>query len=203
MEGLLRDAVALLLSPGKVAEVRALADKHTHSGYFSDLNALIRAVEPLDTDTSVIGTYVSLNDVTRRSSQGGQTGSRCACPATTQPRATRISCGDAGFPSTSTRSARAECQVLDEEHGLALAKAGEIAAWLASLGFPGPVTGDSGNGGRPLRMNLPNNEPATLLVRGCLAALDVLFSDRPGERGYGKLQRLPYLETLRHGVAQR
>ena len=63
MEGLLRDAVALLLSPGKVAEVRALADKHTHSGYFSDLNALIRAVEPLDTDTSVIGTYVSLNDV--------------------------------------------------------------------------------------------------------------------------------------------
>ena len=41
-----------------------------------------------------------------------------------------------------------------------------------------PVTGDSGNGAHLLyRIDLPNDEPATLLVRGCLAALDVLFSD--------------------------
>ena len=178
MEGLLRDAVALLLSPGKVAEVRALADKHTHSGYFSDLNALIRAVEPLDTDTSVIGTYVSLNDVN---------------PALLARRANRIkmrlsrhdaTTGDADIlrrrwlPIDIDPKRPSGVSSTDEEHGLALAKAGEIAAWLASLGFPAPVTGDSGNGAHLLyRIDLPNDEPATLLVRGCLAALDVLFSD--------------------------
>ena len=63
MDGLLRDAVSLLAGPGQVIEVRALADQYTHSGYFSDRDALIRAVEPLDADNSVHGIYVTLNEV--------------------------------------------------------------------------------------------------------------------------------------------
>ena len=178
MDGLLRDAVSFLAAPGKIAEVRALADQHTHSGYFSDPDALIRAVEPLDTDTSVLGIYVTLNEVNpallarranrikmRLSRKDATTGDadilrRCWLPIDIDPKR------PSGVSST------------DEEHGLALAKADEIAAWLASLGFPEPISGDSGNGAHLLyRIDLANDEPATALVKGCLAALDTLFSD--------------------------
>ena len=178
MEGLLRDAAALLLAPGNVVEVRALADQHTHSGYFSDRKALIRAVEPLDTDTSVLGIYVTLNEVN---------------PALLARRANRIklrlcrkdaTTGDADIlrrrwlPIDIDPKRPSGVSSTDEEHDLALAKAGEIAAWLASLGFPEPITGDSGNGAHLLyRIDLANDEAATLLVKGCLAALDALFSD--------------------------
>ena len=178
MDGLLRDAVALLLSPGKVVEVRALADQHTHSGYFSDPESLIRAVEPLDTDTSVLGIYVTLNEVN---------------PVLLARRANRIkmrlcrkdaTTGDADIlrrrwlPIDIDPKRPSGVSSTDEEHGLALAKADEIATWLASLGFPDPITGDSGNGAHLLyRIDLANDELATTLVKGCLAALDTLFSD--------------------------
>ena len=178
MDGLLRDAVSLLVPPGKVVEVRALADQYTHSGYFSNPEALIRAVEPLDTDTSVLGIYVSLNEVN---------------PALLARRANRIkirlSRHDATTGDADIRKRRwlpididpkrpSGVSSTDEEHDLALAKAGEIAAWLASLGFPVPITGDSGNGAHLLyRIDLANDEPATALVKGCLAALDAFFSD--------------------------
>lgn len=178
MEGLLSDAAALLLSPGKVVEVRALADQHTHSGYFSDPKALIRAVEPLDTDTSVLGIYVTLNELN---------------PALLARRANRIkmrlsrkdsTTGDADIrkrrwlPIDIDPKRPSGVSSTDEEHNLALAKAAEIAAWLASLGFPEPITGDSGNGAHLLyRIDLANDEAATILVKGCLAALDALFSD--------------------------
>jgi hypothetical protein len=178
VEGLLSDAAALLLSPGKVVEVRALADQHTHSGYFSDPKALIRAVEPLDTDTSVLGIYVTLNELN---------------PALLARRANRIkmrlsrkdsTTGDADIrkrrwlPIDIDPKRPSGVSSTDEEHNLALAKAAEIAAWLASLGFPEPITGDSGNGAHLLyRIDLANDEAATILVKGCLAALDALFSD--------------------------
>ena len=63
MDGLLRDAVARIAGPGQVIEVRALTDQFTHSGYFSDFDALVRSVEPLDADGSVHGIYVTLNEV--------------------------------------------------------------------------------------------------------------------------------------------
>ncbi len=178
MDGLLRDAVSLLFAPGKVTEVRALADQYTHSGYFSDPEALVRAVEPLDTDTSVLGIYITLNEVN---------------PALLSRRANRIkmrlcrkdaTTGDADIlrrcwlPIDIDPKRPSGVSSTDEEHGLALAKADEIAAWLTSLGFPDPITGDSGNGAHLLyRIDLANDEPATLLVKGCLAALDTLFSD--------------------------
>jgi len=178
MDGLLRDAVSLLIAPGQVAEVRALSDQHTHSGYFSDPEALIRAVEPLDADTSVLGIYVTLNVVN---------------PALLSRRANRIkmrlsrhdaTTGDADIlrrrflPIDIDPKRPSGVSSTNEEHSLALAKAGEIAGWLASLGFPEPVKGDSGNGAHLLyRIDLANDEPSTALVKGCLATLDALFSD--------------------------
>jgi hypothetical protein len=178
MDGLLPDAVSLFVAPGQVAEVRALSDQHTHSGYFSDPEALVRAVEPLDADRSVLGIYITLNPVN---------------PALLSRRANRIKMRLSRHDATTSDADIVRRRWLpididpkrpsgvsstDEEHSLALAKAEEIAGWLASLGFPEPVKGDSGNGAHLLyRIDLANDEPATALVKGCLATLDTLFSD--------------------------
>ena len=177
MVGLLRDAVSRITCDG-VTEVRALADQHTHSGYFSDPEALVRAVEPLDADPSVLGIYLTLNEVN---------------PALLSRRANRIkmrlgrkdaTTGDADIlrrrwlPIDIDPDRPSGVSGTDEEHAQALAMAGRIAAWLASAGFPEPVMADSGNGAHLLyRIDLPNDADATGLVKACLATLDLLFSN--------------------------
>jgi len=178
VDGLLRDAVSHLAGPGQVIEVRALTDQFTHSGYFSDPAALVRAVEPLDADSSVHGIYVTLNEVN---------------PALLSRRANRIKMRLGKKDSTTSDADILRRRWLpvdidplrpsgvsstDEEHGLAQAKADEVARWLAGLGFPDPVRADSGNGAHLLyRIDLPNDEAALALVKGCLTTLDALFSD--------------------------
>ena len=178
MDGLLRDAVARLAGPGQVVEVRALTDQYTHSGYFSDPAALVRVVEPLDADSSVHGIYVTLNEVN---------------PALLSRRANRIKMRLGKKDNTTSDADVLRRRWLpididplrpsgvsstDEEHGLALAKAEEVAHWLAGLGLPDPVRADSGNGAHLLyRIDLPNDDAALALVKGCLATLDALFSD--------------------------
>ena len=139
MDGLLRDTVARIAGPGQVVEVRALTDQYTHSGYFSDRDALIRAVEPLDTDSSVLGIYVTLNEVN---------------PALLSRRANRIKMRLGKKDNTTSDADILRRRWLpididplrpsgvsstDEEHGLALAKSEEVARWLAGLGFSEPV----------------------------------------------------------------
>ena len=178
MDGLLRDAIARIAGPGQVVEVRALTDQYTHSGYFSDRDALIRSVEPLDTDSSVHGIYVTLNEVN---------------PALLSRRANRIKMRLGKKDSTTSDAdilrrrwmpididplRPSGVSSTDEEHRLALAKAEEIALWISGLGFPDPVRADSGNGAHLLyRIDLPNDEAATALVKACLTTLDALFSE--------------------------
>ena len=178
MDGLLRDAIARIAGPGQVVEVRALTDQNTHSGYFNDLDALARSVEPLDADNSVHGIYVTLNEVN---------------PALLSRRANRIKTRLGKKDSTTSDADILRRRWLpididplrpsgvsstDEEHTLALAKAEEVACWIAGFGFPEPIKADSGNGAHLLyRIDLPNDEAATALVKSCLATLDALFSD--------------------------
>src|SRR5690606_7071874 len=66
----------------------------------------------------------------------------------------------------------------DAEHAAALAMAERIAGYLAEQGFPAPILADSGNGAHLLyRIDLPNDEAATEIVRSTLATLDALFSN--------------------------
>ncbi len=178
MDGQLRDAVALLAGAGQVVEVRALADLNTHSGYFNDYEALVRQVEALGTDSTIQGIYITLNEVN---------------PALFSRRANRIkmrlgkkdsSTGDADIlrrrwlPIDIDPLRPSGVSSTDEEHTLALNKAEEIARWIAGLGFPEPIRADSGNGAHLLyRIDLPNDESATTLVKACLTTLDTLFSD--------------------------
>ncbi|WP_214083946.1 hypothetical protein [Methanoculleus sp.] len=174
----IRSAVTVLAPDGGVVEVRALADGVTHSGYFDDYESLARAVEALDADPSVAGIYVTLNAVN---------------PALFARRANRIkmrlSRKDATtadvdilrrswFPVDIDPVRPSGVSSTDVEHDAALAAAERIAAYLAEQGFPDPVRADSGNGAHLLyRVDLPNDEAATEVVKGALATLDTLFSN--------------------------
>jgi len=66
----------------------------------------------------------------------------------------------------------------ENEHELALTKAAEVKAHLIGLGWPEPISGDSGNGAHLLfTIRLPNDEESTKLIQGVLEALDLTFSD--------------------------
>lgn len=179
MDDSLHQAVALLISPGQVVEVRALTDQFIHSGYFNDRDELARQVAALDTDPGVQGIYFTLNEVN---------------PALLSRRANRIKMRLGKKDATTSDADILRRQWLpididpvrpsgvsssDEEHGLALDKAGTIAAWLGEMGFPDPVMADSGNGAHLLyRIDLPNDEASSALVKRCLEILDAMFSDR-------------------------
>jgi len=171
-------AIDVLAEPGQVVEIRALADNATHSGYFTDHAACARFAEAIDADPCVHGMYVTLNVVN---------------PALLARRANRIkmhlsrsdaTTGDADIirrrwlPIDIDPVRPSGVSSTDAEHGLAMAKADEIAAWLAGLGFPEPVRGDSGNGAHLMyRIDLANDEQSTQLVKAVLCTLDALFSD--------------------------
>ena len=166
------------LSMGGVVEVRALADGATHSGYFDDYTLLAEQVEALDADPAVAGIYVTLNAVN---------------PALLARRANRIkmrlsrkdaTTGDADIlrrrwlPVDIDPVRPSGVSSTEEEHNAALAAAERIAAYLKEQGFPAPIQADSGNGAHLLyRVDLPNDEAATALVKNCLATLDALFSN--------------------------
>jgi hypothetical protein len=66
----------------------------------------------------------------------------------------------------------------DEEHEMALTRAREVALWLGILGFPTPILADSGNGAHLLEaIDLPNAPESTALIKRCLEALALRFSD--------------------------
>lgn len=66
----------------------------------------------------------------------------------------------------------------NSEHDTALERARKISTWLAEQGFPDPIIADSGNRANLLyRIDLPNDDEATGLVRSCLTILDALYSD--------------------------
>ena len=171
-------AISILAEPGQVVELRALADTAIHSGYFNDYAACARFAEVLDCDPSVHGCYVTLNMVN---------------PALLARRANRIKMHLSRSDTTTSDADILRRRWLpididpvrpsgvsstDAEHELARAKAEEIAGWLSQFGFPEPVTGDSGNGAHLLyRIDLPNDELSTKLVKSVLGILDLLFSD--------------------------
>ncbi|GAB6284600.1 MAG: hypothetical protein STSR0009_08000 [Methanoregula sp.] len=177
MTGTTGNTLTVLSGPGQVVEVRVLAENGTDSGYFTDYEALARQVDVLDCDPSVHGCYITLNEVN---------------PALLARRANRIkihlrrdaTTSDADIirrrwlPIDIDPVRPSGVSSTDAEHGLALAKADEIAAWLSGIGFPEPVRGDSGNGAHLLyRIDLPNDEHSTKLMKAVLSTLDALFSD--------------------------
>ncbi len=168
------DAARLMLEPGSVAELRILnTNKKTVSGYFDDFDKLAAAAA--EWDGKAPGVYVTLNavnpDLLARSSNHLTEWARFTTSDTDilRRRWLPIDCDPvraSGISST------------EEEHDAAIARAREIGRWLGKQGWQRPVWADSGNGGHLLyRIDLPNDSESTDLIRRCLEALDLRFSD--------------------------
>jgi P4 family phage/plasmid primase-like protien len=66
----------------------------------------------------------------------------------------------------------------DAEHEAAIARARDVRDFLRSLGWPDPILASSGNGAHLLyRIDLPNDQESTTLVKGILESLATRFSD--------------------------
>ena len=173
----IRRGLAVLVAPGQVFEVRSWTGDRISSGYFDDLDAAEKAITALDA-ANPDGIYLTPNPV---------------LPDLLARRANRIK-----GPLAKKDSSTSDGDILgrrwflididparpsgvsssEEEHQAALERAAGIAAALGEMGWPAPVAGDSGNGAHLLyRVDLPNDEKVTAVIKAALVALDGLFSD--------------------------
>jgi AAA domain len=175
-------AIGALFKPGDVIEIRALqvgrtAEKSgvTYSGYFNfeSRDAIAKALAKVD--GSAEGVYVVLNRfnpalLARANNRLQARPKYTTSDADITERVwLYIDCDPvrpAGISST------------DAEHEAALARAGQIRAFLTSCRWPEPIYCDSGNGGHLLyRLPVLDLANAGELVKRCLKVLNKRFSD--------------------------
>jgi hypothetical protein len=163
-------AVGLLVAPGTVVELRAPKTRHgTQSGYFDDPRALVAAATELS--GTVPGVYLTLNPARR--ALLARAANRVARHATTTTGDGDIE-ARRWLPLDFDPKRPAGIGSTDAEHAAALATATATRDWLVDFGFPAGslLLNDSGNGGHVLaRIDLPNDEASTRLVRRCIDAV--------------------------------
>ena len=179
----IRRALTILIEPGQVIELRALNAttrqspkyRYTASGYFNDVEALIKAAGDI---TSATGIYITLNPckrglitracnrirtadymrIDKRTTSDGEILRYRWLPVDIDP------VRQDGNDSSS-----------DVEHDAALAR--HIHQTLQTDHWPSAVLADSGNGAHILyRMDLENTAESTDLIKRTLAQLDARFS---------------------------
>lgn len=170
----LLDAARMVLEPGSVAELRILNTRRgTVSGYFDDFDKLAEAAG--EWDGKAPGIYVTLNPVNpdllaRSSNHLTEYAKHTTSDADVLRRRWLPIDFDPVRPSGISST--------DAEHEAAKERAKQAGEWLKGQGWPKPVWADSGNGGHLLyRIDLPNDQASTALVKRCLEALDLRFSD--------------------------
>jgi hypothetical protein len=171
-------ACGLIFEPGQVTELRALeatvgGDRfaQTYSGYFNDWDKLATAAAAIQTAGNI---YIIPNPVNPGllARRVNKIGPAKKSPLTSDKDIVRrrwllIDCDPirpAGIAST------------DAEHKAAIDRAHAVAEYLRSRGWPGPIVGDSGNGGHLMyRIDEPDADDG--LIEKCLAALQDLAGD--------------------------
>jgi hypothetical protein len=169
--------------PGEVTEVRILnagGFLHTVSGYFDNIEDFTKTVSDMAADTNhpVPAIYFMPNPVSKALL------ARAANKV--KPRAKNTT-SDADIAALHwllidvDAERPAGISSTDEEHDAAISKATEIREFLIDeRGWPAGafVLADSGNGGHlNIKIDLLNLPENVALIRGCLKALDFLFSD--------------------------
>jgi P4 family phage/plasmid primase-like protien len=161
---------------GAVAELRVVkAGKwRTISGYFDDVEKLASAVT--QNDGKGPGVYITLNPVDPALLARAANRAKPYAQATTtdrdiQRRRWLLIDLDPERPSGISST--------DTEHDAAIGRSHVVRDWLRRDGWPDPALIDSGNGAHLLyRIDLPNDDAATELIRGCLRALAVRHDDK-------------------------
>jgi len=168
-------ALRILSKPGQVVETRIITGEGIGSGYYDNPEKLADAAAILDTNSQIKGIYITLNEVNpallaRRANRVLMRLSKKDATTADQDITQRLWLPidiDPRRPSGVSSS--------DPEHEASLLKAGKIAAYLTSVGWPEPLIADSGNGAHLLyRISLPNDAQSRDCIKKCLESLDIL-----------------------------
>ena len=171
----IKKTISVMKPDGQLFEVRVIyGSAPALSGYFTDADTLIDNLRRINhRDCNV---YITLNQINK------------ACYSRTQRNEFYKS------PKTSTKDNEIDgydwlmidldpdrvtgVSSSEEELAAAHALGNKIYLALKNLGFEKPICADSGNGVHLLyKISLNNNADMTALVKRCLQALDMLFSD--------------------------
>ncbi len=174
----IRRTLDLLAVPSGVVEIRALkipgrGKAYNAAGYFTDLDKAAEAAAALDARKAG-GVYVVLNEV--------NPALYARSPDQTTDYLDPLT-GDGDIirrrwlPLDFDPIRPAGISAAYNEHCNAEDVARKCWAWLSSLGWSSPILADSGNGAHLLyRIDLPNDEASTALVRDAIAAVAERFT---------------------------
>lgn len=168
-------ALQLIVAPGQVFELRApkpLQGGGVVAGYFNNIGQGAEAASRLDGKFQ--GVYVTLNPVD----------ATLLARATNKLKRSIATTADVDIarrrwlPIDLDPIRPSDVSSNEDEHAAAIERARRVRDWLTDQEWPAPVLADSGNGAHLLyRVDLPNSELATALVKNVLAALSARFSD--------------------------
>ncbi len=173
----IQEGIEALFLPGQVIELRIpKAGKYrTISGYFDDPTKLALAIAEWSGKDDIEGVYYTLNPVApallaRSANRAKRYAQLTTSDKDVVGRRWLLVDIDPSRPSGVSST--------DAEKKLAGRKARAVRAYLRELGWPDPLAADSGNGYHLLyRVDLPNDEQSTALVKSCLEALAAKFND--------------------------
>lgn len=172
----IRRTINVLKSDGELFEVRCLEanGRRVHSGYFRSAEMLIQQLQRLNSLDSNI--YFSLNNV-KHECYSREQRDKFVMNAKNTTNDNDIDGYDWLFIDLDPKRP-AGVSSSEEQLQKAKTRGNRVYTFMKNLGFNEPITALSGNGIHLLyRIHLANCEENNLLVKKCLCALDMFFSD--------------------------
>jgi hypothetical protein len=173
---IVRRTLRLAHPPGDVIEIRMpkAGKLRTISGYFDNIDAVVNALAPYTRQLAIPAVYFTLNPINPALlARAANVLKPYAEQTTADSDITRRVLFGLDFDP----SRPAGISASEAEHQAALVQADRCREWLAAIGWPDPIYGDSGNGAHLLyHIDLPNNDEARQLIQQVLAALDLFHS---------------------------
>ena len=166
--------LALLMQSDNVIEMRAPKTKWgTVSGYYDNLDSATAAVPQLNGQVPAV--YATINPV--HPDLLARAKNRLQRWAKEMTRDHEVLCRSLFLIDIDPRRP-AGISSTEREHAAALCCAEQCRDWLRQFGWPEPLFADSGNGAHLLyRIDLPNDSQSDELVRKCLQAVAIHFTD--------------------------
>ena len=168
----LRKAVSQLKPDRQLFEVRVIGDRKPMSGYFRDVETLIRAFDTVDLRNANV--YITLNKLNDALYSRQQADRLLVSKNTTADK--EVEAYDWFFVDLDPERP-AGISSTNEELKEAAELAQKVYVYLKGLGFEEPVRAFSGNGYHLLyKIALVKNEDNQRLIERCLKALSMMFS---------------------------
>lgn len=172
----IRKTFEILKQPNELLEVRVVNGKATFSGYFYEIDELLKCLQPFWI-TPTTNIYFVLNKIDEKYSIDREQVNTFVQNPKKMTTNNEIVGRDWVIVDVNPKIAKGT-SATDEEKNEAKRVANAIYAYLKDKGFTQPITCDSGNGWQLIyNSKLNNNEENAKLIRKFLSALNMMFSN--------------------------